>query len=41
MATVNFENNHNLLIVAVSPSAGLIPSVVPGIAPAPHPQTSP
>jgi xanthine/uracil permease len=29
LATVNFENNHNLLIVAVSLSVGLIPSVAP------------
>ena len=29
LAAVNFENNHNLLIVAVSLSVGLIPSVAP------------
>jgi uric acid transporter len=29
LATVNFENNHNLLIIAVSLSVGLIPSVAP------------
>ena len=29
LATVKFENNHNLLIVAVSLSVGLIPSVAP------------